>query len=94
MKAVWRDAVIAESDATVVVEGNHYFPKESVNAEYIKESSAPPTSCAWKGRAHYYDIVVNGATNVGAAWCYAEPKPEAAQIKDRVAFWKGVEVIS
>jgi uncharacterized protein (DUF427 family) len=94
MKAIWRDTIIAQSDATVVVEGNHYFPKESIIRQYVKESGTSPTTCAWKGTAQYYDIVVDGATNVGAAWFYPSPKPEASQIKDHVAFWKGVEIQS
>ena len=92
-KAVWNGAVIAESDDTVVVEGNHYFPASSVNSELITDS--PATSvCPWKGTAGYYDLVVDGATNARAAWYYPEPSSEAAQIKDRVAFWKGVRVES
>ncbi|MBJ7455346.1 MAG: DUF427 domain-containing protein [Thermoleophilia bacterium] len=92
-KAVWNGAVIAESDDTVMVEGNHYFPIASVDSTLIADS--PTTSiCPWKGTASYYDVVVDGQTNAGAAWYYPEPKPEAAQIKDRVAFWKGVSVES
>lgn len=94
MKAVWRGAVIAQSDETLVVEGNHYFPKESVDQQYVRQSSTAGTSCFWKGSAEYYDIIVDGATNVGAAWYYPNPKQEALQLKDRVAFWKGVEVQS
>lgn len=93
MKATWKGAVIAESDATEVVEGNHYFPPDSVNAEYLQKSDAT-TSCGWKGLANYYDLVVADSTNQQAAWYYADPKPEAAQIKNYVAFWKGVEVTS
>ena len=91
MKAVWNDAVIAESDRTVVVEGNHYFPRDSVVDELVQESSAT-TVCGWKGTASYYDLVVDGQTNEQAAWYYADPKPEAANIKGLVAFWKGVQV--
>lgn len=91
MKAVWNGNVIAESDSTEVVEGNHYFPPESLKREFLKESDTTST-CPWKGLASYYDIVVDGETNAGAAWYYPAPKPDAAQIKDHVAFWKGVEV--
>ena len=92
-KAVWNGAVIAESDDTVMVEGNHYFPAASVNPALIADSSAS-SICPWKGTAGYYDVVVDGRTNAGAAWYYSDPKPDAAQIKDRVAFWKGVSVES
>ncbi len=90
-KAVWNGTVIAESEETVLVEGNHYFPAGSVNTALLAES-ATTSVCPWKGTASYYDIVVNGQTNAGAAWYYPAPKPEAAQIKDAVAFWKGVTV--
>lgn len=91
MKAVWNGAVIAESDDTVVVEGNHYFPIASLNRDFIKDSSKR-TSCYWKGQAHYWTLVVNGSENADAAWFYPEPKPKAQEIADRVAFWNGVEV--
>ncbi len=91
MRAIWNDTVIAESDDTVVVEGNHYFPASAVKSEHIAPSDQH-TVCPWKGTASYYDIVVGGESNPGAAWYYPEPKPEAAQIKDRVAFWRGVRV--
>jgi uncharacterized protein (DUF427 family) len=91
MKAVWKDTVIAESDDTVMVEGNHYFPQASVNREYISFSNHK-TSCPWKGQASYYSINVNGDVNTDAVWYYAEPKGAAANIKGRVAFWKGVQV--
>ena len=91
MKAVWRDKVLAESDETVVVEGNHYFPPEAVNREYFRASETH-TRCPWKGEASYYDIVVDGETNKDAAWYYPEPKEAARNITGRVAFWKGVEV--
>ena len=91
MKAIWNDAVIAESDDTVVVEGNHYFPAESVNSEFLQPSSTH-TTCPWKGEASYHDVTVNGETNTDAAWYYPEPKEAAAEIKDRIAFWKGVRV--
>lgn len=91
MKAIWKGTVIAESDTTEIVEGNHYFPPGTIKAEYFKKSDAT-TTCPWKGLANYYDIVVGGQTNPGAAWYYAAPTPAAAKIKDHVAFWKGVEV--
>ena len=91
MKAVWKNTVIADSDDTVMVEGNHYFPEASVNREYISFSNHK-TSCSWKGEASYYSINVNGEVNPDAAWYYAEPKEAAANIKGRVAFWKGVQV--
>ncbi len=91
MKAVWNGAVIAESDATEVVEGNHYFPQESVKSEFLRESPAT-TTCGWKGTARYYDLVVDGDVNEQAAWYYDNPKPKAAGIKNRVAFWKGVKI--
>jgi uncharacterized protein (DUF427 family) len=91
MKATWKDTVIAESNETVVVEGNHYFPADSVSREYIEQSSTH-TTCPWKGEASYYDVVVNGEKNKDAAWYYPAPKEAAAEIRDRVAFWKGVQV--
>ena len=91
MKATWKGAVLAESDETVVVEGNHYFPAGSVNREYFRESETH-TVCPWKGTASYYDVVVNGETNRDAAWFYPEPKDAAKEIKDHVAFWRGVKV--
>ena len=91
MKAVWNGTVVAESDNTVVVEGNHYFPPDSVRAELL-EPSDTTTHCPWKGDARYRSIVVDGERNPDAAWYYPEPKEAAAQIKDRVASWKGVEV--
>jgi uncharacterized protein (DUF427 family) len=91
MKAIWNNAVLAESDKTVVVEGNHYFPPESVNRQYFQESGTH-TICSWKGEASYYDVVVEGNVNKDAAWYYPEPKPAAEQVKDRVAFWRGVQI--
>ncbi len=91
MKAIWKGAVIAESDDTVVVEGNHYFPTSSLKQEHV-QPSATHTTCGWKGAASYYDVVVGGAVNRDAAWYYPEPKDAAKQILDRVAFWHGVEV--
>ena len=91
MKATWNGAVLAESDDTVVVEGNHYFPKSSINCEYFVES-AKHTVCSWKGTASYFDIVVDGNTNADAAWYYPEPKDAAKEITGHIAFWKGVQV--
>ena len=91
MKATWHGAAIAESDQTIVVEGNHYFPSDSIKRAHFKES-ATHTTCGWKGEASYYDVVVDGAVNKDAAWFYPDPKPAAANIKNYVAFWKGVEV--
>ena len=93
MKAVWNNTTIAESDDTVVVEGNHYFPRASIKSVNFKESTTT-SDCHWKGIASYYHVEVDGQTNEDAAWYYAEPKEKAANIKDHVAFWKGVEVIS
>lgn len=91
MKAVWNNSVIAESDDTVIVEGNHYFPLASVNPAFLKPS-ATTTVCSWKGTANYYTLDVNGSSNTDAVWYYAEPKDAAKQIRGRVAFWKGVQV--
>lgn len=93
MKATWNGTVIAESDETVVVEGNHYFPPDAVRREHLADSSKHST-CPWKGEASYYDVVVDGETNPDAAWYYPAPKDAAAEIKDHVAFWRGVEVAS
>lgn len=91
VEARWNGAVIARSEDTVVVEGNHYFPRAAVRSEYLTASSTH-TTCPWKGVASYYSLSVDGATNPDAAWYYPEPKSAAAEIKDRIAFWKGVEV--
>ena len=91
MKATWKGAVLAESDETVVVEGNHYFPAESLRREHFRES-ATHTTCPWKGVASYYDVVVGGEVNADAAWYYPEPKDAAQEIRGRVAFWRGVRV--
>ncbi len=91
MKATWNGTVVAESDDTVVVENNHYFPAESVNPEFLRES-ATTSVCPWKGTASYKTLVVDGQENADAAWYYPAPKDAAAEIKDRFAFWKGVEV--
>jgi uncharacterized protein (DUF427 family) len=90
-KATWGGKIIAESNETVVVEGNEYFPSEAVTAQYLKPSSHT-SICPWKGTAHYYHIEVNGMKNENAAWYYPEPKLAAAEIKGRIAFWKGVRV--
>jgi uncharacterized protein (DUF427 family) len=91
MRAVWNGVTIAESEQTVVVEGNHYFPPQSVNAEYLKESETH-TVCPWKGEASYKTLEVGGERNPDAAWYYPAPKQAAAEIKDHFAFWNGVEV--
>ncbi|GAA4454735.1 DUF427 domain-containing protein [Nibrella saemangeumensis] len=91
MKAIWNGTVIAESDDTVVVERNHYFPKNAIKSEYF-QASQTHTTCPWKGVASYYTLAVNGQTNPDAAWYYPEPKEAAREVKDRVAFWKGVRV--
>jgi uncharacterized protein (DUF427 family) len=91
MKATWRGATLADSDDTVVVEGNHYFPADAINKEYFRESDKH-TVCPWKGVASYYDVAVDGEVNKDAAWYYPEPKDAAQNISGRVAFWKGVEV--
>ncbi len=91
MKAMWNDTVIAESTDTVVVEGNHYFPAESLRQQFFAPSDHT-SSCPWKGEASYYHVVVDGRENRDAAWYYASPKAAAAEIAGRVAFWRGVEV--
>lgn len=90
-EATWNGQVIAQSDATIMVEGNHYFPPEAVDPKYL-ESSPAQTVCAWKGSASYYDVVVDGEVARGAAWYYADPKPAASDIKGYIAFWRGVRV--
>jgi uncharacterized protein (DUF427 family) len=90
-KAIWEGAVLAESDATVEVEGNQYFPPQAIKSEYFKPSDKH-TTCPWKGLASYYHVEVNGKRNADAAWFYPEPKSAAQKIKDHVAFWKGVKV--
>ena len=91
MKAVWNGVVVAESDDTVLVEGNHYFPASSLNREYVLESNHR-SSCPWKGQARYYSLLVEGDLNPDAVWYYPEPKEGAEMVRDRVAFWKGVQV--
>ncbi|MFM9977670.1 MAG: DUF427 domain-containing protein [Sphingomonadaceae bacterium] len=91
-KAVWNGVTIAESDDTVVVEGNHYFPRASVDARLLVDS-ATTSVCPWKGTAHYHSIAAGGAENRDAAWYYPDPKAAAAEIRDRIAFWKGVQIV-
>lgn len=90
-QATWHDALLARSDDTVVVENNHYFPADSLTRDHFRPSDHT-SSCPWKGTAHYYDVVVGDAINANAAWYYPEPKDAAANIRGRVAFWKGVTV--
>ena len=92
MKAIWNGEVIAESDHTVLIEGNHYFPEASVNKSFLK-SSDTETICHWKGAANYYSLVVGGKENKDAVWFYANPSELAKAIKGHVAFWKGVQII-
>lgn len=91
MKAFWNGEIIGESDDTLIIEGNHYFPLDSIKKEYLTPSNTH-THCAWKGTASYYNLVVNGAENKDAVWYYPEPSELAKGIKGRVAFWKGVQV--
>jgi uncharacterized protein (DUF427 family) len=91
MKAIWNNTVIAESDDTLAVEGNLYFPESSLKREFVTFSNHK-TSCSWKGQASYYSLLVNGELNADAVWYYPDPKPEAEMVKGRVAFWKGVTV--
>ncbi len=91
VKAIWNKQLIAESDATVVVEGNHYFPLSSVKREFLRES-ATTSVCPWKGTANYYSLEVDGKTNVDAGWYYADPTQAAEEIRGRIAFWKGVQI--
>jgi uncharacterized protein (DUF427 family) len=91
MKATWKNAVLAESNDTVVVEGNHYFPAESIHREHFRDS-ATHTTCPWKGEASYYHVVVNDEVNKDAAWYYPNPQEAAKNIEGHVAFWKGVKV--
>lgn len=91
MKAIWNGTIIAESDNTVVVDGNHYFPLDSINPQFFDES-AHTSTCGWKGLANYYTINVGGKENVNAAWIYKTPKEAASEIKDYIAFWQGITV--
>ncbi len=91
MKATWNNTLIAESDDTLLVEGNHYFPSSALKREFTTFSNHK-TSCPWKGQASYYSLMVNGQLNPDAVWYYPDPKPEAEMVRDRVAFWKGVKI--
>ena len=91
MKAIWNNRVIADSDSTVVIEGNHYFPADTVDKSVLRDSKTA-TICPWKGTASYYSIEVDGQKNPDAAWYYAEPKAACGEIKSRIAFWKGVQI--
>lgn len=91
MKALWNNKVIAETKETVIIEKNHYFPREAINEKYFKKSDTQ-TSCPWKGKASYFSIEVDGKHNEDAAWYYPDPKPAAVELKNHVAFWKGVEI--
>lgn len=91
VRARWNGRVLAESDATVIVEGNHYFPRDDVHEEFFEDSTTH-TDCGWKGTASYYIVVVDGERNIDAAWYYPEPKKPAVAVLGRIAFWKGVEV--
>lgn len=91
MRAVWNHTVIAQSDHTIMIEGNHYFPPESLRREHFRDSSQHSV-CPWKGTASYFDVVVDGEVNPGAAWYYPEPKSAAAEIRGYIAFWRGVTV--
>lgn len=92
MKAIWNDTVLADSENTVMVEGNHYFPPESIRWDLFEETKTT-TVCPWKGSASYYSVVLADAKNRDAAWAYKDPKQEAANIKDHMAFWRGVEIV-
>ena len=91
MKATWNGTVLAESNQTIIIENNHYFPPQSVNKEFFTESDTH-TICPWKGKASYYDVEVNGEVNTDAAWYYPDTKEAANEIKNYVAFWKGVKI--
>ena len=92
MKAIWNDQILAESEDTVVVENNHYFPADSLRREFFVDSSKK-TTCGWKGEASYYSLIVDGETNTDAAWYYPDPKSAADNIRGRVAFWRGVQIV-
>ncbi len=91
MKAIWNNTIIAESDETVIVEGNHYFPSTAIKTEHFQPSETH-TTCGWKGEASYYNVTVNGEVNKDAAWYYPQPKDAAKNIENHIAFWKGVKV--
>ncbi len=93
MKAIWNNEIIAMSDKTIIVEGNYYFPADSIINEFFAPSETHSV-CGWKGTANYYDVVVNGSINSDAAWYYPTPKDDAKEIENHVAFWKGVEVVA
>ncbi len=93
MRAIWHNHILAQSDETIVIENNHYFPAETLNMDYFQPSDTT-SECAWKGTAHYYSIVVGDEQNLDAAWYYPAPKAAAKQIKNYVAFWRGVDVIA
>lgn len=92
MKAIWKNTILAESDRTILVEGNHYFPPESIYPEFFRKSDTK-TRCAWKGVASYYDILTSDSVNKDAAWYYPNPTKAASKIKNHIAFWRGVRVI-
>jgi uncharacterized protein (DUF427 family) len=92
VKAIWNGKVLAESDRTILVEGNHYFPPDSIKQEYFQDSTTH-TICSWKGQASYYSLIIDGKLNEDAAWYYPTPKEAATQIKDYIAFWRGVKVV-
>lgn len=91
-KAIWNGVILADSDETVVVDGDHYFPPETLKKDHFEESHTR-TICPWKGQATYFNVVVNGAMNKDAAWSYLDPKPAAEKISGYVAFWRGVQVV-
>jgi len=93
VRAVWNDTLVAEANAAEIVEGNHYFPPESLAKEYFRDSETL-SACHWKGAARYYTLVVGGRENVDAAWYYPNPKPAASKIAGKVAFWKGVKIVT
>ena len=92
MKAIWNGEVIAVSDKTIVIEGNHYFPPDSVNRSLLSES-AHRSTCPWKGEAHYFDVIVDGKENKRSAWTYPDPKPAAREIRNYLAFWRGIDIV-
>lgn len=92
MKAIWNGEVIAESDETIIVEGNHYFPRDAIRDDFFEQSNTN-TNCAWKGTASYFNVAVGGQKNPDSAWYYPNPTDAANEIKDYIAFWRGIEVI-
>ena len=93
MKAIWNGVILAESDQTIVVEGNHYFPPDTIKKEFFRKSNTK-TTCGWKGVANYFSITVNDNINIDCAWYYPEPRKASENIKNHVAFWKGVKTVS